>query len=459
MKRKYLIVAASVVLILSIMACSLGKQTGTPTAKPTVEQQVIPTAAKPPADALEILPTSSLTDDYGGFHVYGEVMNNSDTTLTSIELIIELLDANGQSLVKDEDGNPKQEDIFYPMLYTIGAGESSPFSYYFDTANGMPATYSVTVGTYDVAQSNRADLVYENIHTADDGMGTFYLSGELVNQSDQWVHINGLAGGVLDTEGTVLSAEWTGTYTTLLAPAGNPAGRERTPFAVSFPSPKTTPDQWSIWWDAEVATDVNDYDLQVTVTNSYFDEYDGLHLVGWVTNNTSTLLTSLVVAGLYDADGACLDADYSYLPTGIAPGQSVPFDISYFSNVNYNPDEAALVNTYTVQVDPWNTYEPYYSTASILVESESIEQDGNYWTVTGNFTNTTERNVSSVAVITSVYDSQGTLVGTNYTYVFPDGDFFAPGDASTYELWLSLDPNADKTGYSTETILVADLAE
>jgi hypothetical protein len=323
----------------------------------------------------------------------------------------------------------------------------------------MPATYTVTVGTYDVAQTTRAELTYENIHTAEDGLDTYYLSGELVNQSDQWVLVNGLAGGLLDTAGTVISAEWTGTYTTLLAPAGNPAGRDRTPFAVSFLSPKTTPDKWSLWWDAEVATDVTDYDLKVQVAYSYFDEYEGLHLVGTVTNNATVALTSLVVAGLYDAEGTCLDADYSFLPLSIQPGQSVPFDISYFSNVNYNPDEAALVDTYTVQVDPWNTYEPYYNTAIIQSESEMISQDGNNWTVTGSFINTTERNVSSVTVVTSVYDSQGSLVGTNYTYVYPEGEFFAPGDSSTYELYLSLDPDADKSGYTTQTTLVADLSE
>ncbi len=426
MNRKLLIVAACGVLILSIMACSLGKQTGTPTFQATSGQQVVPTAVKPPENALAILPTSSLSDDYGGFHVFGEVVNNSATPITSIELNIELLDSNGQSLLKNDEGNPIQQDYFYPILTTIGAGESSPFSYYFDTANGMPATYTVTVGTYDVAQTTRGELTYENIHTAEDGLDTYYLSGELVNQSDQWVLVNGLAGGLLDTAGTVISAEWTGTYTTLLAPAGNPAGRDRTPFAVSFLSPKSTPDQWSLWWDAEVATDVTDYDLQVQVAYSYFDEYDGLHLVGTVTNNAAVALTSLVVAGLYDAEGTCLDADYSFLPLSIQPGQSVPFDISYFSNVNYNPDEAALVDTYTVQVDPWNTYEPYYNTATILSENETINQDGSYWTVTGSFINTTERNVSSVTVVTSVYQLPGFPGGDELHLCLPRRRVFRP---------------------------------
>jgi len=42
--------------------------------------------------------------------------------------------------------------------------------------------------------------------------------------------------------------------------------------------------------------------------------------VGMVTNNTDKALSSLVVAGLYDSEGLCLDADYTYLSIPVLPG-------------------------------------------------------------------------------------------------------------------------------------------
>jgi hypothetical protein len=462
MKNKFLIALASSVIILSIMACSLGKVVSTPTSQPPVNPTVnspVNPPVNPPTDALEILSTSTFTDSYGGFYVFGEVTNNSDTPITSIELIVEIKDANNTSLLKDDNGNITPNMTFYPMLYTIAAGESSPFSYYFDTTNGIPANYKITIGTYQATEANRGELQSENVQIVDDGSGSYYLSGELVNLSDQWVHINGLAGGVLDDANTVLSADWTGTYTTELAPAGNSASRDRTPFVVSISVPTGDVTQWSLWWDADIATDVTDYSLQVEVTNSYFDEYGSVHIVGLVTNNADQALSSLVVAGLFAQDGICLDADYTFLPYAIQPGMSVPFDASYFGNVNYSDAQAALLDSYTVQVDPWNTYPPYYTSVNLTSSGETVQKDGSYWTVDGNFTNTSDKNLSGVTVVVSVYDSQNTLVATGYTYVYPDGDSYIAGSGDTYEVSLYLDPAADTTGYTTQIVVVADVSE
>lgn len=459
MKRKFWIVLALGVVILSMLACSFGKTTPTATSRPPVDTLSKP-PAQPPANALEVHSISAFTDSAGGFHVVGELLNNSDVPLTSVELFVEIHDANGASLLRDENGSVAPNLTFYPMLYTIGAGETSPFLYYFDaTTGGTPATYNVTVSTFTAADTKRGDLKVENVQMVDDGSGYYYLSGELVNLSNQWVHIYGLAGGVLDDSNTVLSADWTTTYTTLLPPAGNSGDRDRTPFVVSIPVPSGNVTQWKTWWDAEIATDVTDYDVRVEVTNSYFDAYRSVHLVGFVTNHADQPLHSMVVAGLYAEDGTCLDANYAFLPIALQPGKSVPFDVSYFGNVNYNDGQAALVSTYTVQIDPWNTYPPFQPSVDLTGSGETVQKDSGTWTVSGNFTNSSTKNVNGVMAVVMVYDAQNNLVAVGFNYSNPSGDFYAPGSGDTYNVYIFLDPTADTSKYTIQTVIVGDYSE
>ncbi|MEW6092469.1 MAG: FxLYD domain-containing protein [Chloroflexota bacterium] len=455
MKNKVFLVAASAVVILSIMAFTCNFLSGGATEPPVTN----PPVTAPPVGALEILSTSSFTDQYGGFYVVGEVMNNADTPVSNIELSIQLTDAAGASLLRDDTGNVTDSLPFYPILWTIAPGESTPFSFWFDAAAGMPANYSVAVSSYDVGEVNRGQLQSQNVQIIEDTYGDFILTGELVNLSDQWVHIWGLAGGVLDDANTVLSTDWTGTYTAILAPAGTEDGSDHTPFSVSFPVPQIEATQWSLWWDADIVTDMTDYDLGVNVTNSYFDEFGAAHLVGTVENYTDTPLTTTLVGGLYAEDGTVLDASYAFLPLTVQPGDAIPFDISYFGSVNYNPDQAALVATYTAQFDPWSTYPPFYSSVALTPTGETIQKSGGTWTVTGNVTNTTDQNLNGVTVVVVVLDPSGALVAMGYDYVYPDTDVIAPGTGGAYEVYIYLDPAVDTTGFTTQTIVVGDVSE
>jgi hypothetical protein len=457
MKNRKGCIFMMIVIIMTMMACSLGDILpggGT-------EEPVVPSPIDVPAGGVEILSTSSFTDNWGGFYVVGEVANNLDTPITSIELSVSITDDSGATLLTDDNGAPVDSVSIYSMLWTLDAGETSPFSYYysFDETKSAPANYEVSVLNYEAGSADRGDLDYSGVQIIDDGSGYFILTGELMNLSESWVHINGLAGGVLDDANTVLSADWTGTYTTLLAPAGDESGRDKTPFYINFPVPTIEATQWSIWWDADIETDVTDFPLGVGVTYSYFDEFGSVHLVGIMENYGDTPLSSLVVAGLYAEDGTVLDASYSFLPAPVLPGGSIPFDISYFGSVNWNEEQAALVSTYSVQFDPWSTYPPFYETVALAPAGESIEKNGTTWSVTGNFTNTTSQSLSGVTIIVAVYDPSNTLVAVGYTYSYPTGDVYAPGDGGTYEINLYLDPDADLSGYTTQTLIIADISE
>ncbi|MFA5873281.1 MAG: hypothetical protein WC832_04885, partial [Anaerolineales bacterium] len=251
-------------------------------------------------------------------------------------------------------------------------------------------------------------------------------------------------------------ADSTGTYTTELAPTGDALGRDRTPFEISLPNPGGST-QWSLYWDVDVTDSVTDYPMGLTLTNGYFDQYGSFHVVGWINNNSDQPLDSLVVAGLYGADGTVLDASYSFLPVPMNPGVPLPFSISSFGSVNYNPDQAALVSTYSSQFDTWYTSPPSNEFVDLVATDGTVQKDGATWTFDGSVSNTSGRNLSGATVVVMVMDGQNKLVAMEYTSINPTGDAIAADETNTYSVSVYLDPAADATGFTTTTLVVGDV--
>ena len=180
-------------LVLTLAACGTGsKSTSVPN---PVETQLV--ANTPEAGDLVISNTSAFVDKYGSYHVVGMLVNKTNNVLTGIKLTLEISDSSGNSLLK-ENGSPVPGIIFQPMLKTLAPGEGSPFEYSYDTANGMPASYKVTITALQSGATRRANLTAENVQIIDNGAGWYYLTGDLVNKGAAWARVNGLAGAILD---------------------------------------------------------------------------------------------------------------------------------------------------------------------------------------------------------------------------------------------------------------------
>jgi hypothetical protein len=449
--KPYIIACATIaMLVLSMPACVKATD-GTPAS----QSPSLNTPVNPPGE-LAIVGTHASVDADGTYRVVGMIVNNSSTVLSSIELTVEIMDESGDSLLKDENGNSKPNAIIYPLLYTLAPGEISPFEYSLDTTNGIPASYNVKIAGQQISNANRATLESQKVQLVDDGSGWFYLTGELVNKGSQWAHINSLAGGVLDDSNILLSANWTSTYTTELAPAGDALGRDRTPFEINFPNPNGST-QWKLYWDADVTDSVTDYPIEVKVTNLYFDQNGSAHLIGWMTNNSDQPLDSLVIAGLHSADGTVLDSAYSYVPVPMKPGAPVPFSVIEFGSVNSNPNQASLVRNASAQPDPWFTSPPTFEFVDLTATDESIQKNGATWTFNGEVTNSSGKDLSGATVVVMVMDSQNKLVAMEYTSIPPTGVAFVAGETNTYSVSVLLDPAADPTGVTTITLVVGDV--
>lgn len=450
MKLKIALYAVVIVLVLLVPSCVKSTVT-TPTSQ-------YPFANTPESSAgqMVIASTNAFVDAFGTYRVVGEVTNNTSTVLNSIELTIEIKDASGNSLLKDDNGNITPNAIIYPFLYTLAPGVASPFEYSYETINGTPDSYNVTITGQATGAANRATLKEEHIQILDDGSGWYYLTGELVNTGSQWAHINTLAGAVKDDSNNVLSAGWTDTYTTELAPTGDALGRDRTPFEINFPNPGSVT-QWSLYWDADVTENVTDYQVEVKTTNFYYDQNGSAHLIGWLTNKFDQPIDSLVVAGLYTADGTVLDSSYAFVPVPVKPGAAAPFNVSSFGIVSQIPDQASLVSSYSAQSDNWFTSPASYEFVDLSATAETVQKDGATWTFDGNFTNTSVKNLSGATVVIMIMDAQNKLVALEYTSIFPSGDAIAAGETNTYSVSVYLDPAADTTGFTTTTMIVGDV--
>jgi hypothetical protein len=452
MKAKFFHLILVLAIAVSMAGCSSGAaQTQSPANQPAANQ---PAASS----ELTLVSTFAFTDQWGRYYVVGEIQNNTSTAITSIGLTLELKDASGNSLLKDESGNSLASIPFSPLLYTLAPGQSAPFSYSYDASAGAPATYNVTIAGQAPSQATLADIKVEKDELIDNGNGSFHLSGELVNTGSHWAKINALAGSGLDSNNQVMTTDWSSTYTTLLAPTGDAAGRDRTPFSIEFPVPGTAVvTKWAVYTDAGITDAPTDYSLAVDIANTYFDSYNSYHLIGTLTNHSSVKLHTMIVGGLYAGDGTTLDASWSFIPVIIEPDASIPFDMASFSSVNWNAKQASRVSSFTVRFDPWATYTPSWEVVALGSTGDQVSKDGATWTFSGSILNNSGRSLSGETIIIAVRDAQGKLIGTTYSYVSPDGDAIAGGQTTFYEVSLYLDPTADTTGYTFQTIVQGDV--
>ena len=193
--------------------------------------------------------------------------------------------------------------------------------------------------------------------------------------------------------------------------------------------------------------------MKLAVTNHYFDENDEYHLVGTVTNNSEELLTTVLVGGLYDKDGVVLDAYATITDVNIAPGETIPFDINYFDNVNSNSDEAARLDSYTVQPDPFNTFPSSFASILLKTDGDKYDVNGDTWSFSGEVKSTSDKPLSDITVIVEVFDDQNNLVAVNSDTIFPSGDSIAKGDVNPYQVDVYLKPGVDSSKFTYKTLV------
>ena len=452
----------SVLLLLALvaLACGRGALPPSPTAPPATSaarSSATPGSGGLVAGALEVRGTSSYVDSFNYYHVVGEVFNGAEQPLTGIELQVNVADASGQPAV-DGDDRPLDGETFSPLLYTLAPGESAPFDFFRilpDRADTAGWEASVSVANQTTAELERAAVEVTNGRVVTNDNGTTYITGEVFNRAATPAKISGLAAALKAADGRVLAANASSDYMVLLAPAGDPSGGDHTPFVLSIDGPADSGSQAAFYVDAEVATpQTAAADVAVRVTHRFSDEFDDLHLGATITNNGAQMLTVRLVAGLYAADGAVLDAASDSAPIYVAPGATVPVSFEYFDRLNRRAEDQALIDRVTVQVDPFWTYPITYAVAELHTANEVKEPVGTaQYSFRGDVVNSSEAELTSATLILAIYDGANNLVSSGWTNVYPQDETFSPGETLPFDMSVYLPTDTDLSNFTFTTIV------
>jgi hypothetical protein len=444
----------SLALVIGLTACG-GRSAATGASSSADSEGPGGAAVAPPGgEEIVMVSQTAFLDRWGYFHIVGEVRNDSAQPLTAIVLEVELTDEGGNSLVVDEAGNRLPAARFSPMLTTLAPGEVAPFAYAYDMRLGTPAAYRVMVAGYQGGAVERANLVIEHLTMTDDGRGMLYLTGEILNVGNEWVQIHALAGGVLDAEGMLHSADWTPVFMSMLAPAGDIAGRDRTPFVIQLPHPGAGARIPTVYLDADLADAPPPLLVAVDNTNAYFDQYGGYHIVGALTNQTAQPLNLVLVAGLYAADGTVLDAAVQPVPLTLEPGERTPFEIASFTSLDFNPSLAGQLMSHSVRVDPARIASPTATPVRLATSGDRVSLAGSTLVVSGAVVNSSAAPLARITVLATLVDETGAPVMSGYAYLFPSAGSGAirPGETSPYEIRIEMAPGLDMTRMGIVTL-------
>ena len=391
----------------------------------------------------------------------GIIRNDSDKPLNGLELTVELRDSNGKSLLLE--GEKVVESLpGSTMFYTIQPGESTPFDFYTSIETGVPTDYVVTVTNSYVGEIlTRPEFSIENAILSEGEDGKYYITGELVNKSSKSVYISTIAGTLLDDDDNLVATSDSYNHSYMLAANGDQNAMDRTPFSLDIDAPTDGSfSQWDIFIESYEQEGFELAPIYIEFTNNYFDEWDDFHIVGTLTNQGDVTYYTSLVAGLYDSDEMVLDAGTSSVSAYLAPGETVPFDISYFSVLGFDDTYRDSLSTFTVQIDPYWTYEVDYQLVDLSVANESVTFDQyGMWTIKGDVTNSTSQNLSSATIMVGLFDTDGNLMATNYAYIYPEKEVFAPGETLSFEAYVWIDPDVDPATYQHDFLVQGVVSE
>ena len=426
-----------------------------------------PTAAAtaaPLSGSLEVHGISSYVDSLQYYYVEGLVTNGTGKPIDQIELSLQLTDSSGKSVLQDDSGNPTTTVTFQPILDTIDSSETTPFSYWM-SADGLDTTGWKAVVTIDSSEQatdlQRAQVVVENnlMTTASDG--DVYLTGEVVNKSDQPAQISNFAGALLDASGNVAGTSSFQDVTRLLSPAGAPAGTDRSPFVIHIPGPVKPGGTPNFYMDANQGNpgDIDAAaDIHLHLDTSFADANNDVYVVATVSNSGTNTMTVRVMSGLYDQDGKVLDGSSADAPINLAPGGSSPVPMYYFANLNGDADLIARVVSYTAQIDPYWTFSVNSDFVTLQASNVTTEIDGSSLTVKGDVTNTSSQALRSATVVITLRDADGNVLAADWALAEPNSGDFASKTTQSWSTTIALPTKVDPKSLKVDTIVQGDVA-
>jgi len=387
-------------------------------------------------------------DSNGAWRVMGEIENKSSQAVGSLEVGVE-------TRTKYDRPADQGEDIAaYPL--NLKPGETAPFIAWIDRT--IPDLDHFEVGVNDcamaeVAQRSNVDISDDNVSV--DSAGRAEITAKVVNTETKTVLINGFMAAVYDSKGKMISADYAQVTPRILAPGESGAARA----TLELPSgagPAITSHKFFmdvlVQDAAAILPLVPEKDVQIL--SHYTDSNGHFHLLGQLTNSSAKPVMTALQASVYSADNSkLLDAGQyaTWLP--LAPGETLPFDISDWGMLNNLPKtlSGAEANfNVRLRLEPfltWNSNAPVVKLA-LVSPSESIENGMAIFS--GQVKNISDSGITTGLVLMVVKQkADGKIVAVGNVHL-PITDSAAPGAVLDYALKLPLAEGEDAGALEAE---------
>lgn len=172
---------------------------------------------------------------------------------------------------------------------------------------------------------------------------------------------------------------------------------------------------------------------------SYIDSIDYYHVVGEVLNNTPNYLRFVrITANLFNSSGQLIDTDYTYIYLdNLEPGARTCFNL-FFSN-------SAGASYYLFEPVSYSTDGEPLPNLTAINYSGSYDATFGWYEIIGMVRNDSGSYVSYVSPVGTLYNSSGSVVGCDYTYV--NSTDLAVGQSSAFEMLFTGRDYSDVSSY------------
>jgi hypothetical protein len=165
------------------------------------------------------------------------------------------------------------------------------------------------------------------------------------------------------------------------------------------------------------------YSWYVSTSSNTFAQYIGdLIVVGEIQNVGTKTLGNVIIGGeAYNSTGNFLSsAEFGVFATNLGPGQKAPFYLEFNPVITdittFDQNWAYSATNVTVRViNVVDSSQTQYSGLTIPSGSVSASAASGTYTLTGTVQNTGDQKTGHVWVVSTFYNSSGTVVGLNYT--------------------------------------------
>jgi hypothetical protein len=170
-----------------------------------------------------------------------------------------------------------------------------------------------------------------------------------------------------------------------------------------------------------------------TTTAEYIND---LIAVGEVQNTGSTTIGAIWVTGqAYDSNGTVLaSTEAQAMATNLVPNQKVAFYLDFTPEESVTQDQSWVPNVTSVTVSVatiTNASDSSTQYTGLTTSNLNIDNNGGNYTVSGIIQNTGDQSVEDIALASTFYNSNGTVIAVSFTDL---GATLVPGQPTTFEV-------------------------